>query len=211
MPIPAPLLVVTDRHQAILPLEFLTEKALAAGARWIWLRDRDLDLAKRRSLALALRAQTRDASAYLSIGADAELAAEVSADGVHLPAKADIAAARKRLGEGALIGVSAHRIADAEAAASAGADYVTLSPIFASASKPGYGPTLGARAIREAARAGIPIIALGGITAASAGECFAAGAAGVAAMGEIMRAGGTAAVVTEILAAVASVGGPRNR
>jgi thiamine-phosphate pyrophosphorylase len=71
----------------------------------------------------------------------------------------------------------------------AGADYVTLSPIFASASKPGYGPALGLAGLAAcvAACAG-PVIALGGVTAATAPLCLAAGARGVAVMGEVMRA-----------------------
>ena len=186
--IPAPLLVVTDRYQAAQPLDQVVEAALGGGARWFWLRDRDLEACERRELAFSLRALTAKFDAHLSIGADVELAADVGADGVHLPVTADVGAARRRLGAGALIGVSAHSILDVRKAAVAGADYVTLSPIFASASKPGYGPALGLAAIGEAARFGIAIVALGGVTAATAKECGDAGAAGIAVMGEIMRA-----------------------
>jgi thiamine-phosphate pyrophosphorylase len=191
---------VTDRYQAARPLGQVVEDALAGGARWIWLRDRDLHAGERRALAFSLRALTAKFDARLSIGADVELAAEVAADGVHLPAGTDIGAARRRLGKAALIGVSAHGLADACEAAAAGADYVTLSPIFASASKPGYGPALGVEAIRETAREGIAVIALGGVIAPNAAECFAAGASGIAVMGAIMRAGDPAAPISEILA-----------
>jgi thiamine-phosphate pyrophosphorylase len=194
--------VVTDRHQAPLALERVIEEVLAAGARWIWLRDRDLDPAARRALALSLRALTRSAGAHLSIGGDSELAAEVAAEGVHLQSAAAVAAARRRLGREALIGMSAHRPGDVRDAAAAGADYVTLSPIFASASKPGYGPALGVRAIEEATRYGIAIVALGGVSRASASDCLHAGAAAVAMMGEIMRARDPAAPVREILALI---------
>ncbi len=57
--LPAPLLVVTDRHQAVLPLEQVIAHALVAGARWFWLRDRDLDPAARRALAFSLRQLTQ--------------------------------------------------------------------------------------------------------------------------------------------------------
>ncbi len=204
--LPAPLLVVTDRHQAPVPLQQVIEEVLTAGARWIWLRDRDLAPAARRALAFSLRGLTRSAGAYLSIGGDAELAAEVAADGVHLPSAAAVTAARQLLGRAALIGVSAHRLGDVREAAAAGADYVTLSPIFASASKPGYGPALGLRAIEEAARRGIAIVALGGVSPASARDCLRAGAAAVALMGEIMRARDPAAPVRKVLARVG--GGP---
>lgn len=204
--LPAPLLVVTDRHQAPVPLERVIEEVLAAGARWIWLRDRDLDPVARRALAFSLRALTRSAGAYLSIGGDAELAAEVAAEGVHLPSAVAVAAARRQLGREALIGVSAHQLGDVADAAAAGADYVTLSPIFASASKPGYGPALGVRAIEEATRYGIAIVALGGVSCVTAGACLQAGAAAVAMMGEIMRERHRAALVHDVLARLEALG-----
>ena len=75
-----------------------------------------------------------------------------------------------------------------EAAASA-ADYVTLSPIFGSISKPGYGPALGLQRLADAAlRARAPIVALGGIAAHNLGSCLAAGAAAVAVRGAVMAA-----------------------
>jgi len=72
---------------------------------------------------------------------------------------------------------------------SAGADYVTVSPVFLTVSKPGYGPALGTDGLaRIVARVAGPVIALGGVTAANAASCRAAGAQGVAVMGEVMRA-----------------------
>jgi thiamine-phosphate pyrophosphorylase len=70
----------------------------------------------------------------------------------------------------------------------AGADYVTASPVFVTASKPGYGPPLGLDGLaRIVAAARGPVIALGGITEGNAAECLAAGACGIAVMGEVMR------------------------
>lgn len=99
-----------------------------------------------------------------------------------------IAAARAGLGAPARIGISAHTLRDIRAATAAGADYATLSPVFASPSKPGYGPALGLDGIRAAAGSGLPILALGGVDAGTARRCLAAGAAGVAVMGGLMRA-----------------------
>jgi opacity protein-like surface antigen len=96
--------------------------------------------------------------------------------------------ARQRLGGAVLIGISAHSDADIAAAAAAGADYVTLSPIYPTASKPGYGPALGLSTISAATRHGIPIVALGGIAADRVGPTLGAGAAAVAVMGTVMRA-----------------------
>ena len=186
--LPSRLLVVTDRHQAAAPLEAIAAEALRAGASWIWLRDRDMPRAERRDLAAGLTAVAHRHGARLSIGGDVDLALEIAADGVHLAAGAPVAAARARLGSRVLLGISAHGEGDVAAAKAGGADYVTLSPIFPTGSKPGYGPALGIAGLARAARLEIPVLALGGVTAQSAAGCLDAGAAGAAVMGEIMRA-----------------------
>jgi thiamine-phosphate pyrophosphorylase len=197
--LPSRLLLVTDRHQAAAPLDDIVTDAIAAGVRWIWLRDRDLPPAERHALAQRLLALLRPRGARLSIGGDIDLALALAADGVHLAAGAPVAPARARLGASVLIGVSAHCEADVAAAAAAGADYATLSPIFPSASKPGYGPALGLAGLARAARYDMPVLALGGVTPARAAECLRAGAAGIAVMGEVMRAAARPGGVREVL------------
>jgi thiamine-phosphate pyrophosphorylase len=204
--VPGPLLVVTDRQQAILPLPALAAEAVAGGARWLWLRDKDLARPERAHLAEALAQAIRPLGAALSIGRDIELAAYVGAEGVHLSDARLVPTARRQLGEKARVGVSAHSITDVVRAAEAGADYVSLSPIFATPSKPGYGPALGLAALEHAARLGIPVMALGGVTTGRVGACIGAGAAGVAVMGEIMRSASPQATVKEFLAALAAAG-----
>jgi thiamine-phosphate pyrophosphorylase len=196
-----PLLVITDRRQATLPLEEVTAAAIAGGARWISLREKDLPPQERRALLRGLAAIAVPAGASLLVHDDLEAAVELGLAGVHLPAGSDPATARRRLGAGVLIGVSTHSIAEAREAATRGADYVTLSPIFASASKPGYGPALGLEALR--AEVGCPVIALAGITPETAAACLAAGAAGIAVMGPIMRAADPAAETARYVAALA--------
>ncbi|KTS24945.1 thiamine monophosphate synthase [Methylobacterium indicum] len=192
MSLPARLLIVTDRHGCPEPLETRVAACLAAGARWIWLRDRDLPAPERAALAENLAAQVARVGGALTIGRDVELAAQVGAAGVQLGDAAAVAPARVRLGRGALLGVSAHSLAEVRAAREAGADYVTLSPIFLTASKPGYGPALGLAALGKAA-ALMPVVALGGIDPTTAPSCRAAGAATVAVMGAVMRASAVAA------------------
>ncbi|MBI3514633.1 MAG: thiamine phosphate synthase [Proteobacteria bacterium] len=202
MPAP-PLLVITDRRQARRSLEETVAAALAGGARWISLREKDFSSAERVALLKRLVALGRGHGAIVMVHEDIDAACEAGADGVHLPSGGDPAAARRRLGPGALIGVSTHSLAAAELAAAAGADYVTFSPIFASASKPDYGPALGPPALAALTqRVAIPVIALGGVTAANAADCLAAGAAGVAVMGPIMRADDPAALTAALLAAL---------
>lgn len=185
-----PLLVVTDRHGADRPLSETVRAAVAGGARFVWLRDRDLDLEARRALARDLSAILAPVGGRLVVGGDPDLASEVGAQGVHLPGSAGIdgiRALRKKLGVTALIGFSAHSVAEIAAAEAAGADYATLSPIFPSASKPGYGPALGLEALRAVSASHLPVFALGGIDAGNARACCEAGAAGVAVMGGVMR------------------------
>lgn len=207
--LPSPLLVITDRHQAGRPIELIAEAVAQAGGRWLLLRDKDLKPAERRSLAGRLGVIARRHRMHLSVSCDVDLAAEYSAS-VHLQTAAAVGAARQRLGSGAFIGVSAHGLNDVEAAAAAGADYVTLSPIFLTSSKPGYGPALGVAAIEPAAKFGVPVIALGGVTANVVRFCLDAGAAGVAVMGEIMRSGDPGRCVGGLLAACRAATGVRH-
>ena len=186
-----PLLVVTDRHGSARPLVETVRAAVAGGARFVWLRDRDLDRAARRALAVDVLRLLAPLGGCLVIGADFALAAETEAQGVHLggaAGAAEIAEARAALGPDALIGVSAHAPAEVAAAAEAGADYATLSPIFLTASKPGYGPALGLSALESCRALPIPVFALGGIGTAQAHACLGAGATGIAVMGGLMRA-----------------------
>ena len=107
-----------------------------------------------------------------------------------------------RGGYGGLEGVTPGVATPAEALR-AGADYVTLSPIFLTGSKPGYGPALGLDALAAAAHtAPGPIIALAGIGPDNAAACIAAGARGVAVMGEIMRAADPEAIVRRLITAI---------
>jgi thiamine-phosphate pyrophosphorylase len=186
-PLPCRLLVVTDRKLSSRSVLDTVEAAMQGGAGWFWLRDRDLCEAEREDLAKQLMRAVQG-RAVLTIGADVQLALRVGAHGVHLPARADVRAARADLGPDVFIGVSAHSERDVYEATSAGADYATLSPVFPSASKPGYGPALDVDAIARAGACGLPILALGGVTQANAARCLNAGAVGVAVMGGISGA-----------------------
>ncbi len=168
------------------PLAAVAEAAFASGARWLWLRDRDLPVRERRLLAQDLAACAARYGGALTVGADVALAADVGA-GVQIAAGEDVAAVRRRLGPKAWIGVSAHSLDELRRADDADADYATLSPIYPTPSKPGYGPALGLGVLRQASRLGLPILALGGISATTARPCLEAGACGVAVMGPVMR------------------------
>lgn len=194
------LLVITDRHMARRPLRDVVVDVLAGGCRWIMLREKDLSREALRGLADELVARAAEYGAAVTINADAQVAADCGADGVHLPQGYAIADARSIVGSETLIGVSAHSREEARRAAADGADYVTLSPIFATPSKPGYGPTLGPDELaRVADTLPIPVLALAGITPENVAACVTAGAAGVAVMGAVMRADRPRHVVERLL------------
>ena len=199
-----PLLMISDRSQAKQPLPKIAAAAFCGGCRWFSLREKDLPAAERHDLLRALVALGREYGATVTVHDDVEAALATGGDGVHLPGGGDAVAARWRLPHG-LIGVSAHSPAEAARQLAAGADYVTLSPVFLSDSKPGYGPALGLGGLAAAARvAGGPVVALAGITPANAAACCAAGAAAIAVMGEVMRAADPEAVVRDLIRAISS-------
>jgi len=197
-----PLLVISDGRQTRRPLVEVAEAAFRGGCRWFSLREKDLPGDERRDLLRALVALGRRFGAVVTVHDDIEAAVAADADGVHLPGGGDPAAARRLLPRG-LIGVSAHSPEEAAAQLKAGADYATLSPIFLTESKPGYGPALGVNALTAAALLSPgPVIALAGIDEHNAAACLAAGAAGIAVMGEIMRAADPEAATRRLIAAI---------
>jgi thiamine-phosphate pyrophosphorylase len=203
LPVP-PLLVISDRRQASLSLEQVAERVFTGGCRWFSLREKDLPPVERRALLGRLVALGQRFGAVVAVHEDVEAAAATSADGVHLPSGGNVEAARSRLPKG-LIGASAHSAEEASALLDAGADYVTASPVFVSASKPAYGPALGLEALARIVDAAPgPVIALGGVTDGNAAACLATGAAGIAVMGEVMRSPDPRVCVEHLLRAISA-------
>lgn len=181
-----PILIVTDRMQSADPLEARAEALFRGGCRWLSLREKDWPPERRIATLRNLIAAAAPFGARIGVHGDVEVAA-LCGCALHLPAGADAAAARERLGTGSLIGQSCHRADEVAEAARKGADYVTLGPVFASASKPGYEPLAAAHLEPVAGRAGIPVLALGGMSAAALPKLDRVRFAGAAIMGEAMR------------------------
>ena len=199
-PLPTPpLLAITDRSRSVRPLPLLVPLLLEGGCRWISLREKDLTFRERRALLSELIALARPFGARVTVHGDVVAALETGADGVHLSSTEDLKLVRDTLPPEALIGVSCHSLGELRAAVAAGADYASLSPIFATPSKPGYGPALGVGALAEARDIAIPVVALGGVTAENAWSCLAAGAAAVAVMGPLMAAREPAAYLRRLV------------
>jgi thiamine-phosphate pyrophosphorylase len=198
-----PFLLVTDRSQAREPLAAIVAAALEAGCRWISVREKDLPEDEQIILSRRLLPLTRSAGARLLLHGEASLAKLVGSDGVHLSSGADPVSARALLGPEKLIGVSLHTVTEAEAIDRRSVDYVLAGPAFETPSKPGYGPEIGRRGLHEIARAtAVPVLAIGGINASRIGELIAAGAAGVAVMGGVMRAADPRREVGGLIAAL---------
>ncbi len=126
----------------------------------------------------------------------------VDADGVHLGQDdLPVAIARELLGPTRWIGFSTHSEVQLEAASGCGADYLSLGPIFATTSKAAADPVIGPALLRAArARVVEPVVAIGGITAATARQVLDAGADAVSVIAAVVRAPDVSRATAELLA-----------
>ena len=171
MVIPSGVVVLTDRRLAARPLVEVVAAAVRGGAAWVVLREKDLGYAERHALAESLRAVV-PAGRLVVAGPD-----PLGGDAVHLSATDPVPPGVR------LIGRSCHGVPQLSTE-----DYVTLSPVYRTTTKPGYGPALGPDRAATLA-GGVPWLALGGVQSAHrAAACAAAGATGIAVLGAVMRA-----------------------
>ncbi|MCI4062730.1 thiamine phosphate synthase [Micromonospora sp. R77] len=178
MALPSGVVLLTDRRVARGPLVDVVAAAVRGGVRWVVLREKDLPSAERAALAAELRAILADAGGTLiAAGPD-----PLDGDAVHLPSAGPCPPPRL-----ALVGRSCHD--EPELARLTTEHYVTLSPVFPTKTKPGYGPPLHARELRRLIEASpVPALALGGIeTPEHVRACVEVGAVGVAVLGAVMR------------------------
>jgi thiamine-phosphate pyrophosphorylase len=198
-----PLLVITDRKQASTALLSIVTAVLNAGCRWLSVREKDLPPAEQVALTRELSAIARNFRAVLTLHGNAALARSSGADGVHLSEGGDPSAARAALRSTALVGISVHGIEQLRALDPAMVDYAIAGPVYASPSKPGYGPALGSDGLRLlVGQARIPVIGIAGIEAGNVVDVVAAGAAGIAVMGGVMRAADPGAHTRALLEAL---------
>lgn len=140
-------------------------------------RNKLASAALRDEQAAALKRLCAAAGVALIVNDDPALARRCAASGVHLGEHdTDIASARALLGEDAIVGASCYdSLARAEAAAAAGADYLALGAMYPSASKP-FALRADLALLGQARRFGLPVVAIGGVTADNARATIAAGA-----------------------------------
>ena len=180
--------------------------ALEAGCKWIQLRMKDVAVETVRQLAEELKKACENHHALLIIDDYVEVAREVKADGVHL-GKNDmpIEEARKLLGEGFIIGVTANTFEDVKRHYEAGADYLGIGPFRFTTTKKNLSPVLGLEGYRnikqQMIEAGIilPAVAIGGITVEDIPAILATGIEGIAMSGAILQAHDPDAEIKRIL------------
>jgi thiamine-phosphate pyrophosphorylase len=195
-------------HRCNVLLDKIGEAA-RAGVDFVQLREKDLGGRALERLALAASATIRRNSARggesrtkLLLNARADVALAVGADGVHLPSHDLTVTEVRAIWEHAhprtrpTISVACHTLNEVRTAADDGADFVLFAAVFGKKNAPGLVAT-GIENLRDACRASIPVLALGGVTLGNARACLDAGATGIAGI-RLFQDHDIAAVVREL-------------
>jgi thiamine-phosphate pyrophosphorylase len=190
-PIDYSLYLVTDRGLSRgRPTADIVRAAVRGGVSCVQLREKTCSTREFISEALAVRGLLTSHGIPLLINDRVDVALAVEADGVHLgQGDMPLRMARSILGRSKIIGISVESPRDAIAAESGGADYLGVSPIFATPTKTDTAAPLGLeglRAIRRAVK--LPLVAIGGLNASNAAAVIAGGADGLAAVSAIVAA-----------------------
>jgi thiamine-phosphate pyrophosphorylase len=183
------LYLVTDRKLSLGRTNLdVIKGALAGGVTMVQLREKELN-----TRAFYLETQTikgllKIRHIPLIINDRIDIALAIDADGVHIGQEdMPLELARKILGPDKIIGVSVSTVDEARAAEAGGADYLGLSPIFLTSTKPGLTKQIGIEGIRPIRRAvKIPIVGIGAMNATNAFEAVRAGLDGVAVVSGIV-------------------------
>ena len=172
------------------------------GATLIQLREKHLPALQFYEHAKAAVAAARKTGAQLIINDRVDVALATGAQGVHL-GQDDLPpeAARKLLGNEAVIGYSTHSIEQAQQALTLPIDYIAIGPIFETATKTDTSPTLGLEGLRAVRKAvgKVPLVAIGGISHINAGSVIEAGADSVAVISALLSDPGRITETTRAL------------
>jgi thiamine-phosphate pyrophosphorylase len=170
---------ITDTHLSGLSHAQQVARLIEGGASLIQLRDKDASPQEFYREAAAALQIARDHHARLIINDRVDIVFALKADGVHLgQTDLPVEAARRLLGKDAIIGFSTHNLQQAKFAIAMPVDYIAFGPVFPTYSKDNPDPVAGLSALREvrAIIGSLPLVAIGGITLASATDVFRAGA-----------------------------------
>jgi thiamine-phosphate pyrophosphorylase len=185
------LYVVTDsRLVDERALAGVIEAAIRGGAGVIQYREKYADTCRMVASARELCQVCRRLGSVFLVNDRLDVALAVDADGVHVGQKdMPVALARSLLGPDKLLGVSVQDARALDEAVSHGADYLSLSPVFATPTKPDHEEPLGLEAVRAlAGRSRLPVVAIGGINRANVAEVMRAGVHGVCAISAVLGA-----------------------
>lgn len=169
----------------------VVQAAIQGGVTVVQLREKSATTREMVEIAHVLLRVTRPAGISLIINDRLDVTLAAGADGVHVGPPDDMPAAlaRKILGPDALVGVSADCPAAARQAVADGADYVGVGDVFGTTSKSDAGEPIGIAGVSAvAAHVSVPVVAIGGITAANAAAVIRAGADGIALISSIFGA-----------------------
>ena len=199
------LYLVTDRELARgRPLVELVGQAVAGGVTVVQLREKEASTRDFVALAERLQQLLVPLRVPLIINDRIDVALAVSAAGVHV-GQSDMPAerARRLLGDDRLLGVSVSTVEEARRAEAAGADYLGISPIYATPTKTDT-PTpvglTGLASLRATTR--LPLVAIGGLHAGNLLPVLASGADGIAVVSAIMAADDPAAAARDLRAEI---------
>jgi thiamine-phosphate pyrophosphorylase len=204
-PIDFRLYLVTDRLlSGGRSLENIVRESIAGGVTMVQLREKNADTGEFLDQAFTIKQAASELGIPLVINDRVDIALACRADGVHL-GQADMpcALARRIAGKDMIIGVSVSSVEEALVAEAEGADYLGVGPLFPTLTKVDALPATGLdilRSIRRAVR--IPLVGIGGLTPANAGEVIHAGADGVAVVSAIIASPDPRKAAREIRSAI---------
>ncbi len=190
---------ITDRHLSGLPHAEQVTQLSDCGATLIQLREKVDPSAKFYADAETALLVARARGVKIIINDRVDIALALDADGVHL-GQDDLApeAARRILGETAIIGCSTHNLEQARIASQMPVDYLAVGPIFGTATKRSANPPVGldGLALVRKAVGAIPLVAIGGINSDNFRSVLQAGASAVSVIRDIWEPRG--AITTKI-------------
>jgi len=186
------------------PLEQVVAAALAGGVTLVQLRDKTASEAEFLALGRALLPLCRAAGVPLIVNDHLEAALALGAEGLHLGQDdSAVAEARTRLGPDRLLGVSAGSPAELAAVPQELVDYLGVGPVHATGSKADAGAAIGPEGVAAVrVLTDLPLVGIGGLTAARAPAVIRAGARGVAVVSAIAGAEDPEAAARELRRAV---------
>mgnify|MGYP003813827973 CR=1 FL=1 len=179
---------ITDSHLSRAGSLHDVKCAVDEGVEIVQYRQKDASTRDLLSEARDLQRICQGTSTRFIINDRVDIALAINADGVHIgqdDMPYDIT--RKLLGPGKIIGVTVHNVREAAEAECMGADYLGVSPIFATGTKLDAGKPSGITLIEEIKRkAKIPLVAIGGITISNAPDVISAGADAICAISAVV-------------------------